>query len=319
MSTYRTRQNSAPRYPGAPRPYVPQRQSNPAIPILIGIFVIAAAAGIIWVLKDREQKREADRKVAGMLVSADQFVEANQEDQAEALMKQALGLMPGDPRCQAVLDRIAAKREMIQKKLTTNSTFALEQAEFTAKSDIAGAIEVFERIQKEEGFTAEAKRTAAERIKAFKEGACSLKLPSDWPLEAQITIDGAEVQPKDGMITGIKHGKHTVAVTRFGYREPAALEMDFRGLDTLKYPDVSWKRKGGKVAVKSQPAGAQVWLAGVNTGKVTPCEFEDIDEGEVEFVLKLPKYENQSVKGEVKARQTTRLSAVLKEDGIATP
>lgn len=73
------------------------------------------------------------------------------------------------------------------------------------------------------------------------------------------------------------------------------------------------------MAVKSQPAGAQVWLAGVNTGKVTPCEFEDIDEGEVEFVLKLPKYENQSVKGEVKARQTTRLSAVLKEDGIATP
>lgn len=319
MSSYPNRRGTVTRPGGAPRPYVPQRQSSPAIPILIGICVIAAAFGIIWVLKDRERKREADRKVAEMLVSADQFVEANQEDQAEALMKQALGIMPGDPRCKAVLDRIQAKRDMIQKKLTNNSTFALEQAEFTAKSDIVGAIDVFEKIRTEEGFTAEAKRTATERLKVLKEGACSLKLPAEWPLEAQITIDGTEVEPKDGMITGIKHGKRTVAVSRFGYREPAPLELDFRGLETLKYPNVAWKRKGGKVTIKSQPAGAQVWLAGVNTGKVTPCEFEDIDEGEVEFVLKLPKYENQSVKGEVKARQTTRLSAALKEDGIATP
>lgn len=318
MSSYPNRQSSVRRHGPPTRTHVHQR-SSPVIPILIGICVIAMGGGFLWVLKDRDRKREADRRVAELLVSADQFVEAHQEDQAEALMKQALGILPGDPRCQAVLDRIQAKRDMVEKKMTTNSTFALEQAEFTAKSDITGAIDVFERIRADQSFTDEAKRTATEQIKALKDGACSLKLPAEWPLEAQITIDGTAVEPKDGVITGIKHGKRTVVVSRFGYREPAPVELDFRGLETLKYPTVNWKRKGGKVAVKSQPAGAQVWLDGVNTGKVTPCEFEDIDEGEVEFVLKLPKYENQSVKGEVKARQTTRLSAALKEDGIATP
>lgn len=315
MSSYPNRQNALPRYGnthGSVRRPIHQRSGNPIVSILIGICVIAAVAAILWVLKDRDRHREAEAKVSAMLASADQFIDANQEDQAESLMRQALGLLPGDPRCQAVLDRIAAKREMFQKKQNTESAFALAQAEQVALGDIPAAIEGYERIRTEKSLSEEARKTAAERIKTLKGGVCSLKLPSEWPPEALVSVDGVESKiSTDGVIAGIVPGKHTISVSRFGYREPAPLELEFKGIQTMKYPAVTWKLIGGKVKLTSQPQGAQVWRNGENLGKVTPCELEDVDVGEVEYVLKHPDHANTTVKGEVKSRQVTRLSANL--------
>lgn len=319
MSSYPSRPKPT-RYGGPvrqPRQHVSQQSNTPIVPILIGICVIAAGVAIIWVLKDRDRQRESAQKVEALLKSADQFIEANQEAEAERLAREALALRPDIPRSQEMLDRIATKRGMIATKQNNESSYALEQAEQTAKGDIAGAIEVFEQIQTNKALSEEGRKAATERINALKAGPCSLQLPSEWPPEAIVSIDGTEVKnTPEGLISGIQYGKRSITVSRFGYREPAPLELDFKGLDTLKYPKVTWKLKGGSVKLVSQPAGAEVWQNGENTGKVTPCDLPDVDAGEVEFVLKHPKHADTTVKGEVKARQATRLSAKLEpKDG----
>lgn len=315
MSSHSNRQNGLPRYGGASnssRPYVSRRSGSPITVVLIGLCVIAAGGGILWGLKDRDRKRETERRVSAMLVTADQFVDASQDEQAEALMREALGLHPGDPRCQAVLDRISTKRELFEKKQSNDSAYALEQAKVTAETDIVGAIAAYERIREEKSLSEAARNQAADQVASLKGGVCSMQLPAGWPPEAMVSINGVECKiPPNGLIGGIVHGKRTITVSRFGYREPAALELDFRGLQTVKFPTVSWKLIGGKVRLASQPAGAQVWFNGSKLDKVTPCEIDDVDVGEIEYVLKHPDHADTAVMGEVKSRQVTRLSAEL--------
>lgn len=288
--------------------------------VLIGLCVIAAGGGILWGLKDRDQKRETERRVSAMLVTAEQYVDASQDDQAVNLMRQALILRPGDPRCQALLDRISAKRELFEKKQAADSAYALEQAKVTAETDIVGAIAAYERIHEEKSLSEQARRQAADQVTALKGGVCKLQLPEGWPPEALVSIDGAECKiPPGGLIDGIAHGKRAITVSRFGYREPAAIELDFRGLKTMKLPTVTWKLIGGKVKLVSDPAGAQVWFNGEKLGKVTPCEIEDVDAGMVEYLLRHPDHNDAVVKGEVKSRQLTRLSAKLTPIGESVP
>lgn len=315
MSSYPNRQNGLPRYGGASkssRANVSQRSGSPIMAILIGLCVIAAGGGILWGLKDRDRKRETERRVSAMLVSADQLVDSSQDEQAEALMREAMGLHPGDPRCQAVLDRISTKRDLFERKQANDSAYALEQARVTAETDIVGAIAAYERIREEKSLSGAARKQAAEQAASLKGGVCSMQLPAGWPPEALVSINGVECKiPPNGLIGGIVHGKRTITVSRFGYREPASLELEFRGLQAVKVPAVTWKLIGGKVKLASQPAGAQVWFNGSKLDKVTPCEIDDVDAGEVEYVLKHPDHADTVVKGEVKSRQVTRLSAEL--------
>lgn len=323
MSSYPNRQTGLPRHGGAyrpTRPQVSQRSGNPIMAVLIGLCVIAAGGGILWGLKDRDHKRETERRVSSMLVTAEQYVDASQDAQAVDLMRQALILRPGDPRCQALLDRISAKRELFEKKQAADSAYALEQAKMTAETDIVGAIAAYERIREEKTLSEDARRQAAEQVNALKGGVCKMQIPANWPPEALVSIDGAECKiPPDRLIGGIVHGKRSITFSRFGYREPAAVEVDFRGTQTVKLPSVTWKLVGGKVKLVSEPAGAQVWFNGEKLGKVTPCEIDEVDAGAVEFLLRHPDHNDAVVKGEVKARQVTRLSAKLTPIGDSVP
>ena len=83
-------------------------------------------------------------------------------------------------------------------------------------------------------------------------------------------------------------------------------------LDPLPLPTVVWKLRGAKVFVKSIPSGAAVWWKGKDTGKVTPFEIEDVDDGPIEFLLKHPKYDETPLNGEVKDRQPLSMTATLK-------
>lgn len=291
---------------------VPEKSTNWILWTLLGIILVAAISVVAWRLRYQANWQQADDKVMALLESADQLIAANRDDEAEAVAKQGIGLLPGDDRCQKVIERINTKREKIHQQKVEVSEAALAQAEQLASNDIELAIEALEKVAKDKSMTPEAHKTANLRIVALKGGVCSLRMPKDWPDDAVPTLDGTTQRVVKGLVDGIVPGKHQLTITRHGFSTPAPLELDFRGMDPLPLPTVVWKLRGAKVFVKSIPSGAAVWWQGKDTGKVTPFEIEDVDDGPVEFLLKHPKYPATPVKGMVEDRQPLSLTTTLK-------
>lgn len=281
--------------------------------VSLGVIAVGAVAVVMWRLDYQKQQDEIDKKVVALLESADKLIEENRDDEAEAATRNALALIPGDVRSQAMVERLAVKRELIRKKQSTASGFLVMRAEQLEKENLAAAIKAYEDIRVDPSATAEVKQSAAERIKAIKEGVCTLLLPDDWPADALLTIDDLSKNTVKRKIEGIVHGKRTIRITRPGYRDPAPMEVEFLTAAPVRLPAFLWKLTGAKVFVASTPSGAAVWRDGKDTGKVTPCEFEDMDDGPVEFVLKLSRFPDTPLKGEIKDRLPIKLSAKLEK------
>lgn len=313
---------------GIPRSPAPQqdrryvvieKKSNWVLWTFLGALAVGAAVLVVWRLQYQDNLQKNDEKVLALIESADQLIQANREDEAEAVVSQGIGLIPGDTRCQTVIERINAKRKLILKNKAEASSNALGGAEQLAKTDIALAIDAFEKVAEDASLPAETHLAAEARIATLKGSVCSLQMPNDWPKDANVSIDNIPKEITDGLVSGITAGKHTIQASRFGFRDPAPVELEFRGVDPLKFPTIEWKPRGAKVYVKSRPSGAAVWWQGKDTGKVTPCEIVDVDDGPVEFLLKHPKYEETTLKGEVKDRQPLSVTATLKPSDESSP
>jgi hypothetical protein len=311
-----------PRSP-APQPdrryVVIEKKSNWLLWTFLGALAVGVAVLVVWRLQYQENHQKNDEKVLALLESADQLILANRENEAEAVVSQGIGLIPGDTRCQAMIDRINTKRKMILKNQVEASNAALTSADQYAKTDIVLAIEALEKVVEDNSLTAETHLAAEKRIAELKGSVCSLRMPKDWPRDANVTIGHIAKEITDGQVTGITPGKHTILASRFGFRDPPAVELEFRGTDPVQLPIMEWKLRGAKVYVKSRPSGAAVWWRGKDTGKVTPCEILDVDDGPVEFLLKHPDYVENVLKGEVKDRQPLSITATLKPSDGSSP
>lgn len=302
------RQGASPRWNR--RPIRPEKNTSWILWSLIGILVVAAISVVAWRLQYQAKWRQSNEQVLALLESAEQLIQANREDEAEAVVTQGIGLLPGDNRCQEMINRINTKRAMIHLNKTKAAGFMQTQAEELSKTDIPGAIETYDKMIADKSLTPEAHQTAKARIAELQGGVCSLRMPNDWPEDAVLTIDSVTKYVTKGLVSAITPGKHTFLATRHGFRD-VALELEFRGLDPLQLPAIVWKTLGAKVFLKSNPSGAAVWRSGNDTGKITPCTIEDVDDGPVEFILKHPKYAETSVKAEVKDRKPLSLTTTL--------
>jgi hypothetical protein len=72
----------------------------------------------------------------------------------------------------------------------------------------------------------------------------------------------------------------------------------------------------GAVAVTTTPPGAQIWLDGNNTGRVSPATIESIATGTHQVMLTLPHYTDRDTTVQVHGGQTTRLSNSLWGDVV---
>jgi formylglycine-generating enzyme required for sulfatase activity len=126
-------------------------------------------------------------------------------------------------------------------------------------------------------------------------------------------MDGQKQAPADSAITGIPLGSRSFEITRPGFRKPPPITLDFKGIRPIPLPQVAWQPFGGKVALSSTPAGAAVWIGGMDTGRVTPVTFDDVEVGKVEYTLKFPRHADTVVAGEVASLTTLRLSAAMVE------
>ena len=66
----------------------------------------------------------------------------------------------------------------------------------------------------------------------------------------------------------------------------------------------------GSIYLTSDPAGAQIWLNGVNTSKVTPDTVKNIDEGVHNVTLKLQEYRDTTFAVSVSGGQTSVVTNV---------
>ena len=314
MSTYPNRPTPAPRQvmpSHRPRPVRPEQNTNWLLFGALGVIAAGALAVVMWRLDVQKQEEETGKKVVALLESADQLIQENRDDEADAAAHKAMELMPGDVRAQAVIERINTKREMIHKKKSAESGFSMMRAEQLEKENLKAALEAYDAIRADAATTADAKQAAADRAKAIRDGVCTLLLPDDWPADAELSIDELTKNTAKKKIEGIVHGTRVITIKRFGYRDPAPMEVEFLTAQPVKLPSFQWKVKGAKVFVTSTPAGAAVWKDGKNTGKVTPCEFDDVDEGTIEYVLKRPGFPDTPVSGKVEGRIPLKISGKL--------
>ncbi|MCF7734607.1 MAG: SUMF1/EgtB/PvdO family nonheme iron enzyme, partial [Akkermansiaceae bacterium] len=151
------------------------------------------------------------------------------------------------------------------------------------------------------------------RIGDLAEVTATLRFPADWPDDVVLAMDRQPVWPEDGMIAGISLRSHRFEVSRPGYRPQALLRLQFGGKGPVDFPVIEWQMIGGKVVITSIPAGAAVWSGGKDTGKTTPCEFEQVEVGKVDYVLKLKDHVDVPLTGEVGNLETLELASSLAE------
>ena len=67
----------------------------------------------------------------------------------------------------------------------------------------------------------------------------------------------------------------------------------------------------GSILITSNPAGAQIWIDGINTSQVTPDTVNDVTEGNRNITLKLTDYNDTTFTLSVTAGQTSVVGPII--------
>lgn len=97
---------------------------------------------------------------------------------------------------------------------------------------------------------------------------------------------------------------------------PAAI-LFLSACDSNNNPTTPANTKGN-LFVTSNPAGAQIWIDGVNTSQVTPDTVMDIEEGLHNVTLKLTDYTDSTFSISISADQTAIVGPVVLTSNIFT-
>jgi serine/threonine protein kinase len=140
---------------------------------------------------------------------------------------------------------------------------------------------------------------------------------SSTPVGAQIQIDGQTssswVTPYD--IPGLSPGQHSVVISKAGYASDSRnIEVASGGKSVIS---VQLAPLTATVAVTSDPAGAEVWMDGRDTGKSTPAQLTTDKAGNHSFVVKKQGYLDESVSANLQIGATSHLTTTMRALGSA--
>jgi formylglycine-generating enzyme required for sulfatase activity len=304
-----------------PRPYragaasVPSGRTNHSngwLFLLLFLTVTVLAARFAGPkLKERQERAREISTGEAALVTAGRWLEAGRINEAEKELETAARIVALDPRVVVLRERIQIARDKETARLTPVLKERMAAAEELALDDIAAAKNMLREIIDASFTPPDLAREAAARESALAQTKCVLRFPADWPGDARVMIDGHVLTPEDGGISGIDQGVRSIRFVRPGFHNPPDLSLDFRGTRPLELPAVEWKPLPGTVRLTSVPSGAAVWRNGVDTGRTTPCTLEDVDSGNVEFVLKHSGHTDAVVRGKLLPKSTLDLSGEL--------
>ncbi len=141
------------------------------------------------------------------------------------------------------------------------------------------------------------------------------------PQGAQVQVDGRTdpswVTPF--ALTGLTVGAHTVTVSKAGYSTDTRTVNVASGSKAFVTSHLS--QLMATLAVSSSPAGADVFIDGKNTGRVTPAQVS-VDKGQHVVLVRKSGYIDQTTSAQLVLGQTTNFSPTLQRlgnvDGIKT-
>lgn len=111
------------------------------------------------------------------------------------------------------------------------------------------------------------------------------------PSGAQIFLDGANTgKLTPSTIQGIEEGLHQVTLKLSGFKDTTINVTIIREQQVSNNITLTKEITTGSVLLQSTPGGAQIFLEGINTSKITPSTIQDLEEGSHRFTLKLNGY-----------------------------
>jgi serine/threonine protein kinase len=94
---------------------------------------------------------------------------------------------------------------------------------------------------------------------------------SSNPTGAQITFDGSPLCQSPCTLTDIAPGQHTISASKAGF-EPASRAISLKAGANLS-TSLSLNALSAMLSVSSTPSGAEIFIDGEDTGKLTPMQF----------------------------------------------
>ena len=135
------------------------------------------------------------------------------------------------------------------------------------------------------------------------------------PAGAQIQIDGrsdpAWVTPYD--MASLSPGQHSVTISKPGFATDSRTIEVASG--SKSFLSVQLAPLTATASINSDPEGAEVWMDGKDTGKVTPAQFGVDRAGTHNFVLKKQGYLEETTSANLQVGQISHLSSALRALG----
>jgi serine/threonine protein kinase len=135
------------------------------------------------------------------------------------------------------------------------------------------------------------------------------------PEGAEVHIDGRSdpswVTPFN--LPGLAPGQHSVTVARAGYA-PETRNIDVAS-GSKSFLVIQLAQLTASAAITSQPAGAQIFIDGKDTGKVTPSQINVDKPGPHTFVIKKQGYLDETSNATMQAGQIFHFAATLRALG----
>jgi hypothetical protein len=145
---------------------------------------------------------------------------------------------------------------------------------------------------------------------AIVEGQLSI---DSTPQGAQIQVDGQAAGVTPFNLAGLMPGQHMVTVSKPGFiTDTRTVEV---GSGSKSAMNVQLAPLSAAVALRSDPAGAAVWMDGKDTGKVTPAQISVDRAGNHTFVFKKQGYLDETASANLQIGQTFQLAPTLRALG----
>jgi PEGA domain len=135
------------------------------------------------------------------------------------------------------------------------------------------------------------------------------------PQGASIFVDNSnsgKVTPDT--IKDLMSGNHNITLKLAGYSDTTFNVMIIRNQQVSKNITLTKEIKTGSILLESSPAGAQIFISGTNTGKLTPSTIQDLGEGSHQFTLKLTGYKDTTFNAAIIRNQQVSKNITLTEE-----
>ncbi len=132
------------------------------------------------------------------------------------------------------------------------------------------------------------------------------------PNGAQIFISGINTNKTtpEGIVN-LEEGDYQFTLASPGYLDTTFNVAIVKGQRVDKTIILKKVSESGSILLESSPAGAQIFIEGVNTNKITPSTIQSLDQGQHQFTLKLSGYRDSTFNAAILANQQVNKNITL--------